>query len=86
MNKKEIEDLRSKINNIDDDILSLLSERSKIVLEIGKQKKDNPVIDIDREQKILNRLTNKFKGSYPIDTIVRIWREIWNNIMKAKTS
>ena len=84
MNKKEIEDLRSKINNIDDDILSLLSERSKIVLEIGKQKKDNPVIDIDREQKILNRLTNKFKGSYPIDTIVRIWREIFQSSEKIQ--
>ena len=45
MKNKELEDLRNKINNIDDDILSLLSERSKIVLEIGKQKKDNPVIE-----------------------------------------
>ena len=39
MKNKELDQLRSKINNIDDEILSLLSDRSKVVLEIGKQKK-----------------------------------------------
>ena len=51
MKNKELDNLRSKINNIDDEILSLLSNRSKIVLEIGKHKKDNSVVDLDREQK-----------------------------------
>ena len=65
MKNKELDNLRSKINNIDDEILSLLSNRSKIVLEIGKHKKDNSVVDLDREQKILDRLSSKFTGSYP---------------------
>ena len=34
MKNKELDNLRSSINNIDDEILSLLSKRSKIVLEI----------------------------------------------------
>ncbi len=84
MNNKELEDLRSKINNIDDEILSLLAKRSKIVLEIGKQKKDNLVIDLDREQKILDRLIDKFKGSYSKDTIVRLWREIFQSSEKLQ--
>ena len=49
MKNKELDNLRSKINNIDDEILSLLSNRSKIVLEIGKHKKDNSVVDLDRD-------------------------------------
>ena len=61
MKNKELDNLRSKINNIDDEILSLLSNRSKIVLEIGKHKKDNSVVDLDREQKILDRLSSKLQ-------------------------
>ena len=84
MKNKELEDLRNKINNIDDDILSLLSERSRIVLEIGKQKQDNSVVDLDREQKILNRLMSKFTGFYSKDTIVRLWREIFQSSEKLQ--
>ena len=84
MKNKELDNLRSKINNIDDEILSLLSDRSKIVLEIGKQKKDNSVIDLDREQTILNRLIDTFKGSYSTDTIVRLWREIFQSSEKLQ--
>ena len=51
MKNKELEDLRDKINSIDDEILDLLSSRSEIVLEIGKYKNREFVIDIDREQK-----------------------------------
>ena len=84
MKNKELDNLRSKINNIDDEILSLLSNRSKIVLEIGKHKKDNSVVDPDREQKILNRLISKFKGSYAKDSIVRLWREIFQSSEKLQ--
>jgi len=84
MKNKELDNLRSKINNIDDEILSLLSNRSKIVLEIGKYKKHNSVVDPDREQKILNRLISKFKGSYAKDTIVRLWREIFQSSEKLQ--
>ena len=84
MKNKELDNLRSKINNIDDEILSLLSNRSKIVLEIGKHKKDNSVVDLDREQKILDRLSSKFTGSYPKDTIVRLWREIFQSSEKLQ--
>ena len=84
MKNKELDNLRIKINNIDDEILSLLSDRSKIVIEIGKHKKDNFVIDLEREQIILNRLINRFKGSYSKDTIVRLWREIFQSSEKLQ--
>ncbi|MDC2979628.1 histidinol-phosphate transaminase [Pelagibacteraceae bacterium] len=86
MENKELENLRSKINNIDDEILSLLSDRSKIVLEIGKHKKNNFVVDLEREQTILNRLITRFKGYYSKDTIVRLWREIFQSSEKIQKS
>ena len=73
MKKEEIESLRNKINLIDDEILNLLSNRSDIVLQIGKYKNQETVVDLDREQKILDRLISKSKGSYSNDTIVRLW-------------
>ena len=79
MKNKELEDLRDKINSIDDEILDLLSSRSEIVLEIGKYKNREFVIDLDREQKILDRLVKKSKAAYSKDTIVRLWREIFQS-------
>ena len=84
MKNKKIDELREKINFLDDEILKLLSDRSKIVLEIGKHKKDDSVVDLDREQKILNRLVSKFEGSYSKDTIVRLWREIFQSSEKLQ--
>ena len=79
MKNEELEALRDKINLIDDDILKLLSNRSEIVLQIGRYKNEEKVVDPDREKKILDRLLSKSKGLYPKDTIVRLWREIFQS-------
>ena len=79
MKNKELKDLRDEINLIDDEILKLLSNRSKIVLQIGKYKNQESVVDLDREQRILDRLISKSNGSYSSDTIVRLWREIFQS-------
>ena len=43
MKDSKIQKLREKINDIDDKILDLLSSRSNVVSDIGKQKTDiNP--------------------------------------------
>ncbi len=84
MKNDELENLREKINLIDDEILALLSNRSEIVLQIGKHKNEDNVIDLDREQKVLDRLLIKSKGKYPKDTIVRLWREIFQSSEKLQ--
>ena len=84
MKNEELEVLRDKINLIDDEILTLLSNRSEIVLQIGKHKNDEKVVDIDREQKVLDRLQSKSKGLYSKDTIVRLWREIFQSSEKLQ--
>ncbi len=84
MKHEELETLRNKINLIDDEIISLLSNRSEIVIQIAKYKKEDNVVDLDREQKILDRLVNNSKGFYSKDTIVRLWREIFQSSEKLQ--
>ncbi len=84
MKNREFEALRDKINLIDDEILTLLSNRSEIVLQIGKYKNDEKIVDLDREQKVLDRLLSKSKGLYTKDTIVRLWREIFQSSEKLQ--
>ena len=63
MDTKKLDVLRNNINDLDDKILDLLTERAEIVTEIGKQKKSTSnIVDYDREQKVLDRiLTYKSK-------------------------
>ncbi len=84
MKNKKLEVLREKINLIDDEILQLLSNRSEIVLQIGKHKNNETVVDLDREQKVLDRLQNNSKGLYSKDTIVRLWRELFQSSEKLQ--
>ncbi|MFN3396526.1 MAG: prephenate dehydratase [Thermodesulfovibrionales bacterium] len=75
---EKIKTLRQKIDSIDDEILRLLNERAKIVLEIGKIKRleKTNFYSPEREKEILERLTNSNKGPFPNDALKIIFREI----------
>lgn len=70
--------LRLQIDQIDDEILSLLAKRLRLALEIGKIKNQTQqsVIDSEREQEILERLSQK--GELSKDQIVMIYRSIFS--------
>ncbi|MFH1835916.1 MAG: prephenate dehydratase domain-containing protein, partial [Methanobacteriota archaeon] len=74
--KKEIGDLRGRIDEIDDSILSLLEERLSIVRKVGKFKaeKDVAMYDPLREQDILKRLTSATRLDQSF--VMRVFREI----------
>ncbi len=85
MDNKKLDMLRDNINQVDDKILDLLRERAEIVTEIGEQKKSNTdVVDYEREQKILDRILKRTKAKYSKDSIVRIWREIFQASTKLQ--
>ena len=85
MDNKKLDLLRSDINSLDDKILDLLKQRAEIVTEIGEQKKSNTdVVDIEREQKVLDRLLQNSKAKYSKDSIIRIWREIFQASTKLQ--
>ena len=85
MNNKELEILRNQINLLDSKMLELMDERSNIVTQIGKLKDHSKgVIDENREQAVLNRLIKLSKGKYSKDTIIRIWRELFEASSKLQ--
>ncbi|OHB51957.1 MAG: chorismate mutase [Planctomycetes bacterium GWF2_42_9] len=71
-----LEDLRSKIDQIDTKLVELLNQRAQVVIEIGKAKGDGPVYAPDREKKVLERIAAMNKGPLPDKTLVAVWREL----------
>lgn len=76
----DLSDYRKEIDRIDDEILRLLNERSKSVIEIGKLKKQK---DADanlhtpaREAAIIDRLMRQSRGPFPTEAIRSVYREI----------
>ena len=87
MTNDKLYKLRQKINAVDDQLLDLLTERASVVSEIGKHKDiSKTVVDLEREQTILNRLLQKTNNTYSKDTIIRIWREIFQASSKLQTN
>ena len=85
MDNKKLETLRGDINSLDDKILDLLKQRAEIVTEIGEQKKSKiDIVDIKREQKVLDRLLENSQIKDSKDSIVRIWREIFQASTKLQ--
>jgi len=74
----KIQDLRSRIDSIDDSILDLLNERSRVVLEVGRLKSgDNLDFHVPgRERQIYERLLGQNPGPFPNDALKSIYREI----------
>ena len=77
-NAPTIEQLRARIDSIDDQILGLLNDRSRVVLEIGRLKsgRDIQFHVPGRERQIYERLNNLNTGPFPNDALRSIYREI----------
>jgi len=73
-----IEELRSAIDSIDDRIVDLLNERSRVVLEVGQLKSGNNLqFHVPgRERQIYERLLNNNPGPFPNDALRSIYREV----------
>ncbi len=78
MPKKDISPFRKKIDQIDQQILKLLSQRGKNVVEIGKIKKEQGTSFYvpERETKLLAILKQANQGPYSNESIETIYREI----------
>jgi chorismate mutase / prephenate dehydratase len=78
--QKDIASYRKAIDQLDDDLLRLLNERSKNVVEIGKLKKGAETSahlhTPRREAEIIDRLTQANTGPFPNEAIRSVYREI----------
>lgn len=80
--KNGVDELRERIDAIDDDLLDLLDKRARLVRDVFKKKKDNAqaVHDPEREQQIYERLERrleKLRGSaFPVPGVRPVFREV----------
>ncbi|MHC4173799.1 MAG: prephenate dehydratase [Planctomycetota bacterium] len=73
-----LEELRQRIDELDHQLVQLLNERARVVVEIGKlkNKTDKPVYAPDREKEVFARIAEANKGPLPDRCLVAIWREL----------
>ncbi len=64
-----LEAIRLRLNDLDDELLSLLSERRKLSIEVAKSKVQTakPVRDAAREQQLLVKLISNGRDKYDLD-------------------
>ncbi|MGA1979437.1 MAG: prephenate dehydratase [Sedimentisphaerales bacterium] len=73
-----LEELRNQINELDLQLVKLLNERARVVVEIGKlkSKAGKPVYSPDREKKVFATITKANKGPLSDRCLTAIWREL----------
>lgn len=74
----KLQKLREQIDRIDDQLLELLNQRARVVLEVGhlKERNDDLFYVPSREKKIYERLTGGNPGPFPNDAVHKVFREI----------
>ncbi len=72
-----LDDLRKRINELDDDILKLLEERARVVSDVAHAKREAnlPTYDPERERQVLDRLASR-AGRFPAEAVRAVYREI----------
>jgi chorismate mutase/prephenate dehydratase len=73
-----LDDWRSRINDLDNQILHLLNQRAEAALRIGdlKRRQDAPSYVPEREAEIIRRLTVQNPGPLSPQVVGDVWREI----------
>jgi len=78
MTKPTLKKLREEIDAIDLEILKLLNERARVVIEVGRAKTRGrqEYYVPEREREIYRRLTQKNTGPFPSGAVKNVFREI----------
>jgi chorismate mutase len=89
---KNIEDWRRRIDEIDEQLVKLLNERSQCAMEIGhiKQTANLPLYQPEREKQVLANAAGYNRGPLPDTAIMRLFerildeaRSVERHVMKA---
>ena len=73
-----LDSLRRRIDELDRQIVELLNERAKVVVDVGKAKQaeGTPIYSPDREHMVLERVSRLNAGPLPQKTLRAIYREL----------
>lgn len=79
----ELDNLRVKINNIDNELIKLLNDRMNISIEIGEYKKSKnmKVFDKEREEQLLNKLIEINNKTIDKKINEEFIKDLWYKIM-----
>jgi chorismate mutase/prephenate dehydratase len=86
MSKERLQELRRKIDELDNRILDILNERARVVIEVGDIKKAEK-LDFHapgREREILDRLTSRNRGPFPQESLRAVYREILSSSLSLE--
>jgi chorismate mutase-like protein len=83
----DIADWRKKIDDLDRQLVELLSERARAAVEIGRLKRDTslPIYEPERERIVFENVKQMNRGPLPGQDLVRIFERIMDvmrNIQK----
>lgn len=75
---KKLQDIRKKIDALDDKIHDVLMQRAELIEDIAAEKRKAGLqfVHPAREAQMIRRLLARHKGALPQAAIVRIWREL----------
>ncbi|MCK5563880.1 MAG: prephenate dehydratase [Planctomycetes bacterium] len=73
-----LDKLRKQIDTLDGQLVELLNERARIVVEVGKMKSgtDTPIYVPHREKAVFEKISKVNQGPLPDKTLIAIWREL----------
>lgn len=73
-----LEELRKKIDAIDERLVELINDRAQVVVEVGKLKQadESPIYVPHREKAVLDKIAQLNQGPLPDKTMQAIWREL----------
>jgi chorismate mutase / prephenate dehydratase len=74
----DLADWRTRINELDNQILNLLNQRAEAALQIGnlKRRQGTPSYVPEREAEILRSLSARNRGPLTADNVTAVWREV----------
>lgn len=74
----DIDSVRKRINQLDDELLRIFNERAALALEIGELKKQQnlPVYDPRREKLIFERMQENNNGPLDNAAIIRLFERV----------
>jgi len=87
-NNCDLSAFRRRIDELDSQIVRLLNERARVVVDIGRTKRNAnaPIYDSDREQDVLSRIAELNEGPLPQKTLQAIYREMMSGSFALEKS
>ncbi len=75
---KDLQTIRTELDNIDDELVALLLKRAQLSAEVGEYKKESkrPVYDAAREAEKLEKLTDRAESDLDKKMIANVYTQI----------